>query len=432
MEPFRQWLDSQLGISPGLQDALVLPLLAVLLVWLVREVCLLVSRRYVKDPDRRRFWRRLSFYLMVLLGLASFGGIWLTGLQRIAEVLGARTAPERERVEPLLLGAVHALIATAALAILLRLLWLAYGYAVRRLTEWCIRARGVRYQQAMLMSPARLRDVGVIAARLVRGALVLILLYFYVPYLLSSLPVTNTWGETLLTWVLRSTSDIGLAILNYLPNLVYLAIILLLVRAIMRVLGFVFGAVGKGEIVLPGFDPDWAGPTYKLTRVVAILLTIVISYPFLPGAGSEIFRGFSIFIGALVTIGSTSVVGNVISGVVLTYTRAFRIGDRIQIDDTEGDVLEKTLFVTRIRTAKNEEVTIPNGVVLGGRILNYSAAASTKGLILHIGVGLGYDVDWRRAHELLIGAAKITPDILEYPPRSSGKRLLATMRSFMK
>jgi small-conductance mechanosensitive channel len=128
-----------------------------------------------------------------------------------------------------------------------------------------------------------------------------------------------------------------------------------------------------------------------------------------------VFKGFSVFVGALVTFGSTAVVGNVISGIVLTYTRSFRIGDRVRIGETTGDVLEKTLFVTRLRTIKNEVVTVPNGVVLAGRILNYSAVAEEKGLILSITVGIGYEVPWRQVHELLLGAARKTGLVLDHP-----------------
>jgi small-conductance mechanosensitive channel len=415
MEPIREWMQQRLGFAPGIQDALVLPLLAFLLLWGLRETVLFIAWRFVDKEDRRKFWRQVSFYFMLIGGLAIFGGIWLTSLRRIARILGADTEPELRTVEPLLLGFVYAFLATATLCLFLRLLWLAYGVALRRLHAWAAGTGGVRYQKAVLLSQQRIRDLAIVVLRGVRILLVLVLLYFYVPLLLSFFPITGGWGGTLLEWVLSSTSDIGAAIIAYLPNLIYLALILLLVRYIMRFLSFLMGGVEKGDIVLPGFDPEWANPTYKLVRVVVALLTMVVCYPLLPGAGSEVFKGFSIFVGAMVTFGSTAVIGNVISGIVLTYTRSFRIGDRVKIGEATGDVLEKTLFVTRVRTVKNEVITIPNGVVLGGRILNYTAGAEEQGLIVHTTVGIGYDVDWRRVHELLLGAAKKTELLLADP-----------------
>ena len=174
-------------------------------------------------------------------------------------------------------------------------------------------------------------------------------------------------------------------------------------------------SVEKEEIRLPGFDADWAIPTYRLIRGISWLFGVMICYPYLPGAGSEIFRGFSIFVGALVTLGSSAAINNIISGVVLTYTRAFRIGDHVQIGNTLGDIVEKKLFVTRVRTVWNEEVTLPNGTVLGGSITNLSAAAKSKGLALRVSVGIGYDVDWRQIHELMREAAQQTPGILSEP-----------------
>jgi small-conductance mechanosensitive channel len=146
-----------------------------------------------------------------------------------------------------------------------------------------------------------------------------------------------------------------------------------------------------------------------------VLVGLMISYPYLPGAGSEIFKGFSIFVGALVTLGSTAAINNVISGIVLTYTRAFRVGDRVQIGDTLGDILEKKLFVTRMKTLENEEITMPNGMVLGGSITNLSAAQNNQGLALRVSAGIGYDVDWRQVQELMKEGASQTPGVLSEP-----------------
>jgi small-conductance mechanosensitive channel len=184
----------------------------------------------------------------------------------------------------------------------------------------------------------------------------------------------------------------------------------------LRLIRFVFNEIGKGTISFPGFHRDWAIPTFQLIRVGAIALALVVAFPFLPGSSSPAFQGVSIFIGALLSLGSTSVVANVVSGVVLTYTRAFRVGDRVKIADTVGDVTEKALLVTRVRTIKNVEVTIPNSLVLQSHIINYSSMAESRGLILNTTITLGYDIPWRKVHEALVSAARRTNGILADPP----------------
>ena len=121
----------------------------------------------------------------------------------------------------------------------------------------------------------------------------------------------------------------------------------------------------------------------------------------------------AIFLGVLVSLGSTGAVSNVIAGIFLTYTGAFRMNDRVRIADTVGDVVHMSLLATRIKTVKEEMITVPNGLVLGSHIVNYSSSGSDPGLILHSTVTLGYDVPWRKAEELLKEAARKTEHIIE-------------------
>ena len=168
-------------------------------------------------------------------------------------------------------------------------------------------------------------------------------------------------------------------------------------------------------IVVHGFYADWAEPTYKMVRAGLMVVAFIEIFPRLPGSNSQFFGGISVFVGALVTIGSSGAIGNIMAGVVLIYTRAFQLGQTVAIGDDTGTVVEKNLLVTRLRTPTNEEVTIPNGVVLAKSVTNYSAFAKTEGLALRVAVNLGYAVDWRQAHELLLAAAQRAPDVLESP-----------------
>ncbi len=170
-----------------------------------------------------------------------------------------------------------------------------------------------------------------------------------------------------------------------------------------------------GKIRLPNFHRDWADPTYKIVRSLIIVFTVIVVFPYLPGSQSEAFKGVSLFLGVLFSLGSTSVVANVVAGIILTYMYAFKLGDRVKIGDTTGDVIEKTLLVTRIKTIKNIIITIPNALVMGSHIINYSTSAAREGLILHTTVTLGYDVPWRKVHETLIAAALSVEKIKKEP-----------------
>jgi small-conductance mechanosensitive channel len=201
-----------------------------------------------------------------------------------------------------------------------------------------------------------------------------------------------------------------------LPNLAVIAVVLLVVRFLIHILKLIFRGIEQKRITLPGFYPEWSATSFNLTRILMIVLTLIIIFPYLPGSDSPAFQGVSIFVGVLFSLGSTTAVANVVAGIVITYTRAFKMGDRVKISNTEGDVIERSAFVTRIRTPKNVEVSIPNSSVLGDHIINYSSQAETTGLTLHTNMTIGYDVPWTTVHELLLEAASKTDDILSEPP----------------
>jgi small-conductance mechanosensitive channel len=205
------------------------------------------------------------------------------------------------------------------------------------------------------------------------------------------------------------------AIIGYLPNLFTLIIIGVATRYTLKFLRFFHDGISSKKIKIAGLHPELTDPTFQLLRFMIVALALVAAYQFLPGSDSPIFRGITIFVGFLLSLGSTSLVTNIVSGIVLTYTRGLRIGDRVKIGKTVGDVLERTLLVTRIRTIKNVVVTIPNGMVLNNEIINYNAPMLEEGLILNTTVTIGYDVPWRKVHRLLIHAAVACRDILSDP-----------------
>ena len=209
------------------------------------------------------------------------------------------------------------------------------------------------------------------------------------------------------------------------PNLAFLVVLFVVFRVVLRVVRLLFDALEKETLRLSGFEPDWSIPTYKIVRVALIAFAVVIAYPYLPGAQSDAFKGVSLFVGVLISLGSSSAIANLIAGYLLIYRRAFKIGDRVKIGDVIGDVTESKIQVTRLRSLKNEEVVIPNSQILGGEVTNYSAIARREGLILHTEVGIGYETPWRQVEAMLLTAAERTPDILRTPAPFVLQRALA-------
>jgi len=246
-------------------------------------------------------------------------------------------------------------------------------------------------------------------------SLILACLAVYAILVLSLLPWTHGAARLLTEWALTAVTSIGGGILDYIPNLFFIAVIVILTRYVIKGLLFLFQAVEQGRLSLPGVSPDLAMITYKIVRFLVLAFAVVMAYPYLPGSQSEALKGVSLFIGVIFSLGSTSAVANAMAGLSLVYMKAFRVGDRVKIGDTVGDVLEMRMNVTRIRTIKNVEVTLSNKQILDSPIVNYSTEARTRGLILHTAVTIGYDAPWRTIHRLLTEAALKTEDIQREP-----------------
>lgn len=203
--------------------------------------------------------------------------------------------------------------------------------------------------------------------------------------------------------------------LGYLPNLVTIVVILVVARYTIRLIGLIFEGIRSRRIYLKNFYPEWADTSFGIIKLMIYTLTAVIIFPYLPGSSSPAFQGISIFVGVLVSLGSTTAVSNVIAGTVLTYTRAFQVGDQVEVAGTRGRVAERSTFVTRIQTLKNVIVSVPNSMVLNNNITNYSKTMGQSGLLVHTGITIGYDVPWQTVNELLIAAAKKTESIVDHP-----------------
>jgi len=296
------------------------------------------------------------------------------------------------------------------------LTWKAVGWLDRALERWFGRLLSGREAAAfhrLLWERSRL-----VLMMLVKAFAVISILFefsFLLSYTFRLFPQTAGISTTLLDYLRSTFGGIGLAIVEYLPSGGFVIVVCLLTHYSLKVLKFVASAIERGDLPIRGMHPEMAKPTYQLARFAVIIFSLVVVFPYLPGGKSDAFKGVSIFLGLLLSLGSSSAVSNVLAGLVLTYMRPFRMGDRVKIADTVGDVLEKNLLVTRVRTIKNVQVVIPNSAILSNQILNYSVLARTQGLILHTTVTIGYDAPWRTVHELLINAALVTDGILAEP-----------------
>jgi small-conductance mechanosensitive channel len=240
--------------------------------------------------------------------------------------------------------------------------------------------------------------------------------YLYLSSVLSLFPWTRGLAGQLITLVLDPLRTIGLGLLGALPNLVFLLLLYFMTRYTLKLVRVYFGNLADGRLVLPEFDREWAWPTYRLVRLVLIAFVLIVAYPYIPGSGSEAFKGISIFIGVMFSLGSSSVIGNMIAGYTMTYRRVFKTGDRVRIGDYVGDVEQVRILVTYLRTPKNEVVAIPNSTILNGEVVNYSTLAQKEGLILHTTVGIGYEAPWRQVEGMLLEAAARTPGLRREPP----------------
>jgi len=273
-----------------------------------------------------------------------------------------------------------------------------------------------KIQRVELLSAEQLTEGLLGVLQVVRLLAFAFLIYFYASSVLGFFPWSRQLSAELFGYILKPVSVIGGVFSDSIPNVIAIVIIVLVTRYILKLFALCFRGVERGAISFTGFHRDWAKPTYGIVRFLVLVFASIACFPYIPGSQSEGFRGISVFLGLLISLGSAAAIGNMIAGIVLTYMRPFQLGDRVKIADTVGDITEKTLLVTRIRTIKNVDITIPNSLILSAHIVNYSSASlSPPPLILNTTITIGYDVPWRTVHELLKHSAAGTKHVLSDP-----------------
>lgn len=275
--------------------------------------------------------------------------------------------------------------------------------------------KNLSYKDYTFLAAEQELQVVLFLVKIFRWFVYAVLLYITLPIIFSIFPFSRDWADALFHLIWSPFKGVLIAIWEYLPNLFSILVIYFVMKYVIRFVRYIFHEIEAEKLKLSGFHADWAMPTYSIVKFLLYAFMFVLTFPYLPGSDSNIFKGVSVFIGVLFSLGSSSAIANMVAGLVITYMRPFKIGDRIKIGDVTGDVVEKTLLVTRIRTIKNEVITIPNSSVLIGNTTNYSSEAIEKGLIIHTTVTIGYDVPWKDMHQALIDAALRTNLILDEP-----------------
>ncbi len=306
--------------------------------------------------------------------------------------------------------------ATGLLVALIYLVHRGHARLQRQIEIWRrVKKEGLAAQAAKVVSIDRLanRLAGGLSAA--RWVLLAALFVRFVGFELRQFPDTRAWGDWVVNVVLMPFKAIYDSFVDYIPSGFQLLAVVITTRYLLLLVHRVFLAMEAGSLKIDGFYPEWAEPTYKVARFLILAMALVAVFPYLPGSSSPAFQTVSVFVGVVFSLGSTSVVANTVGGIVLTYMRALRVGDRVKIREVTGDVVERTLLAVKLRTVQNEIVTIPNGMLQTSTILNYSARAAEGQLILRANVTIGYDAPWPRVHEALRAAAERTPQVLTEP-----------------
>ena len=317
-------------------------------------------------------------------------------------------------LQRIIFAVIEVIIVIALLTLLKKMLTRLY----RQIEAWRTNLfRPIRIQGLQLFSVDQEANLFTGLVKLIYWGIVTTIIFIYLSSVTRYFPQTRVLGETIFNYLYSLLVNAGKAAIAYLPNLFSIILAITITYYIIRFCKLFFNAIDAGTLSIPGFYRDWARPTERLLVILISVFALVIIFPLLPGADSPAFRGISIFVGALFTLGGASAIANLVGGFIIIYTRAFQVGDRVQIGDVKGDILEKTILSTRIRTTKNEIITIPNASLINSNIKNFTTALRdiNEPLILHTTITLGYDVPWRQVHQVLIEAARSSPSILEEP-----------------
>ena len=276
--------------------------------------------------------------------------------------------------------------------------------------------KAIKIQSYEILNTEKQVALLLVANRIIKYVVILLQLLISLPIIFSIFPSTKGFALQILDYFLIPIKKIVFGVIGYIPNLISIFVIWYATRSLVRLARYVAHEIENGNLKLKNFYPEWAMPTFIIVRILLYIFMVAMIYKYLPGSDSGVFQGISVFVGLIISLGSSTLITNLMAGLVITFMRPFRVGDRIKLNDTMGDIIEKTPLVTRVKTPKNEIVTVPNSFVMSSMTTNYSSSAQEYGLIIHSDVTFGYEVPWQQVHQIMIQAALATPHI-EAEPR---------------
>jgi small-conductance mechanosensitive channel len=310
----------------------------------------------------------------------------------------------------------YALVATVVLLVALRFgRWIVGSLRAGFERRYRARIEGFEHKAHHIIKVKQIWQVLVGLLNFTYGLTIAVAVYVYLHRIFSLFPWTRAFANNMYRMAVDPLRTMGSGLVGIIPNLIFLGILVVVTHYGLKLIRAVFDSLGAGTMTWKGFDPEWALPTYRLVRLLVIAFAVVVAYPYIPGSESGAFKGVSLLIGVIFSLGSSSLIGNLVAGYSMTYRRAFRVGELVKIGEHIGNVEQIRLLVTHLRTRKNEEVIIPNSSILSSEVINYSSIANTRGLILHTTVGIRYDVPWRQVEAMLLEAAARTEGLRRDP-----------------
>ncbi len=333
------------------------------------------------------------------------------------KIIEAITTYRYERSAPVIRNnAIHAVVATVVLVIiLLILLWIIKRIDKNIQKRIKARIEAVENISFNLIRSNQIWKIFHVLFRSLKIFLIVITFIFFIDYILKLFPWTKAFSVYALNLILDPLKIIAIAFFNYIPEIIFLVFIYFFTKYIIQLLKLFFIGVEQGGIIIKDFRPETSMPTFKVVKLFIIAFAAVISYPYIPGSDSVAFKGVSVFLGVLFSLGSSSFIGNTIAGYSMIYRGAFKKGDLIKVDEQMGFVEDQKLQVTRLRSFKNEEIIIPNSSLINSKIINYTNRAEGSALLIHTTVGIGYETPWRLVDAMLKLAADRTEGILKEP-----------------
>ncbi len=359
----------------------------------------------------------------VIMSVSDNDALWQnTTRQEMASVYSGlieakvKALHEQYGLQQKLLGALYVTGIIILIIILISVINWCYRHWKFKVTRFLMRhVRPIAFKDYEVLNLHRQGVIFMGIYNVIRYLMILMVLFICIPLLFAVFPETKSLAYTIIGYVWNPFVGIVKSVFGFLPNFFQIVVIILCFRYLVKGLRYLTNEIASGKLVITGFYADWAQPTFYILRLLCYSFMLVMIWPLLPNSNSEVFQGVSVFIGIIVSLGSSSIIGNIMAGMVMTYMRPFHVGDFIKYGDTQGFVIEKTVLVTRIRTRKNDVITIPNSNLMSSQTSNYTFSAKNYGIIVHTKVTIGYDMPWQHIRQLLLDAAQATKGLKQHP-----------------